>query len=106
MSHAIAIRSIITNPDGSVDVAYSVGETAASVPAAPDGYIRFGAGQADLQREIADLHKTVFANPRDFVLLHLGMTWLQANGTFRNPSQVLNKTVIFDPTAANALRIV
>ncbi len=101
MATGVAIRHITTNPDGRIDVGYSLGHPTA--PAAQDGSFIWQ-NDATLKEEIALLESTL--TKQQFVLLHLAMTWLQPNGTFGNISQVLNKEVRFDTAAAQPLKVV
>lgn len=103
MSRAVAIRSITTHGKGSVEISYSVGATAQSVPAAISGSYVWSSPAA-LQKAIKLFDSTL--NDQQLVLLHLCITWLQQNGALGDIVSVTNKTLVLDTTAVQPLKIV
>lgn len=101
MARGIAIRAITTLDYGKVEVSFSEGNPTA--PTGTSGSYIYGSMPA-VQDAIKALEREL--TNEQLLLLHLAITWLQPNGTFGNISQVTNKELRFDTTAAQPVRIV
>lgn len=101
MARGIAIRSITTLPDNRIEVAFSEGSPTA--PAGLTGSVVFQS-LAAVQEAIKEMEREL--TQQQLMLLHLAITWLQPNGSFGNISQVTNKELRLDTTAAQPVRIV
>lgn len=101
MAKALAVRSITTQPDGHIEVAFSSGS-----PTAPAGLT----GSVIYQNEefMKDAIREFEASLTDVQLtaLHLAITYLKQDGTFNNVNQVTNKELRIDVFAAQPVRIV
>jgi hypothetical protein len=101
MARGLAIRSITTNQNGSIEVGFSGGS-----PTAPLGQ----SGSVIYQSEefMKDAIKDFETGLTDaqLVALHLAITYLKNDGTFNNVNQVTNKELRLDVFAAQPLRIV
>lgn len=99
-ARAIQVRALTTIPDG-FSVAFTEGYV--PLPAGESGQQIF-ASEADLQQQIREF--TAGLTRHQMLLMLLGMTWLQPNGTFGNVNNVLNKQLQVDLTAAQPFKIV
>lgn len=102
MPHALAVRRILRHADGSFEIAFTFGQR--PLPAGESGTLRWVGGEDSAKADVLDLDASMDAE--QMLKLHLAYTWLQPNGSFANDTSVIGKTLVFEPGAANPIRIV
>ena len=101
MARGLAPRSITTNANGSIEVAFSAGSPTA--PAGQSGTVIYQ-NEAAMKDEVRDFEASL--TDRELLALHLAITYLKNDGSLANPNQVTNKELRFDVFAAQPVRIV
>lgn len=100
MAKALRVNGLVVGQDGSTTVSYTFGDP--PLPSGGSGEMVF-ADQATLVSAIRGFESRL--DEQSMLALHLALTYLNSNGTLKNPTQVQGKTVSFDVLAASPLKV-